>query len=251
MCTLAIYFRCSNGFPLVVAANRDEFYARPTAEPRVIAADPWVAAGQDLNAGGTWLGVNEHCMVAGLLNRRTPQGPDPSRRSRGLLCLEVLQSGRIVDARARLREEDPAAYNPFNLLVATSEEAFVATNDGIALAVTPLTPGVHVLTNLNLNDPTCPRIAGSHQLFEAVSLSAADGDLAHLLAALRRVLSDHRVSLDPRLPSRHDTLCIHSPGYGTRSSSIILYAGHERRMRYWHAYGPPCISDYQEVPLPS
>ncbi|OFV86834.1 MAG: hypothetical protein A3J75_05695 [Acidobacteria bacterium RBG_16_68_9] len=116
--------------------------------------------------------------------------------------------------------------------------------------MTPLAPGVHVLTNLDLNDPTCPRIAGSHALFEAVALSATHDDFASLRAALRTVLSDHRVPMDPRAPSRGDTLCIHSPIYGTRSSTILLYSRPHERMRYWHAPGAPCVSDYTEVPLP-
>ena len=68
MCTLAIHFHQSSKLPLVVAANRDEFYARRALPPRVISVRPWVAGGQDLNAGGTWFGVNEHDMVAAVLN---------------------------------------------------------------------------------------------------------------------------------------------------------------------------------------
>ena len=87
MCTLAAFVGLSDTLPLVVAANRDEFLDRPTIDPAVLAVDPWVFAGQDLRAGGTWFGVNQHGMVIGLLNRPRPGGPDPSRRSRGLLCL--------------------------------------------------------------------------------------------------------------------------------------------------------------------
>ena len=103
MCTLAAYVRVSAEIPLLVAANRDEFLDRPSAEPAVIAYRPAVFAGQDLSAGGTWFGVNEHGMVVGLLNRRQAAGLDPTRRSRGLLCLEILQTRSPTRRATRLR----------------------------------------------------------------------------------------------------------------------------------------------------
>src|SRR4051812_4120845 len=126
MCTLAAYVGVSDELPLVVAANRDEFLARPTAEPRGIAHTPWVMAGQDLSAGGTWFGVNEAGMVVGLLNRRRPDGPDPQRRSRGLFCLEALQTRSLADAEAYVRSTTADTYNSYNLLVADRHAAFVA-----------------------------------------------------------------------------------------------------------------------------
>jgi uncharacterized protein with NRDE domain len=250
MCTLAIYFRHSVALPLVVAANRDEFYARPTAEPRVIAHEPWVVAGQDLSAGGTWLGTNEYGMVVGLLNRRNPAGPDPHRRSRGLLCLEALQSQGPDGVVARLERETASAYNWFNLLVADSQRACVVSNAGDRMAVTELPPGVHVLTNLEVNDPTCPRVARSHQLFAALPLCDSAADVRPLLARLRAILADHTVPLDPRSDEITNRLCIHSPVYGTRSSSVLLQFAQHGAVRYWHAPGPPCRTDFTEVLLP-
>jgi uncharacterized protein with NRDE domain len=251
MCTLAIYFQHSAALPLVVAANRDEFYARPTAEPQVIAYDPWVVAGQDLSAGGTWLGTNQYGMIVGLLNRRNPAGPDPRRRSRGLLCLEALQSGGPEEVLARLDRETATAYNWFNLLLADARRACVISNAVDRITVTELTPGVHVLTNLDLNDPTCPRIARSSQLFAAVPLCDSNTDVPRLLARLRAILADHTVPLDPRSDEITNRLCIHSPVYGTRSSSVLLYFAHDRAVRYWHASGPPCQTDFSEVLLPN
>ena len=105
MCLIAWNWQPGSPAPLLLIANRDEFYARPTAEPRVIAHDPWVVAGQDLSAGGTWLGTNEYGMVVGILNRRNPAGPDPRRRSRGLLCLEALQLKGPDEVVARIEDE--------------------------------------------------------------------------------------------------------------------------------------------------
>jgi len=246
MCTLAAYVRVSADVPLLVAANRDEFLDRSSAEPALIAYEPAVFAGQDLSAGGTWFGVNQHGMVVGLLNRRQSDGPDATRRSRGLLCLEILQTRTPDDAAARLRALPAGTYNGFNLLVANARQAFVATNPTGAVQLTPLPPGVHLLTNLALNDPTCPRIAKSSALFRAVALPAAD-DIATVVPTLHTILSDHSTALDPRATTI-DTLCVHRDGYGTRSSSIVAVTG-EGHLRYWHASGPPCRTAHRELAL--
>ena len=247
MCTLAAYVRVSAEVPLLVAANRDELLDRPSAEPRLIASDPGVVAGQDLSAGGTWFGVNEHGMVVGLLNRRRPPGPDASRRSRGLLCLETLQCRSLDEAATRLHHTAGDGYNSFNMLVADARDAFVASNPGRQVQLDLLTVGVHLLTNVALNDPTCPRIAKSSELFRSVELPPAAA-LDGVIPALRTILSDHATALDPRADVI-DTLCVHRPGYGTRSSSIVAVLA-DGRLRYWHAPGPPCRTPYDEVTLP-
>jgi uncharacterized protein with NRDE domain len=176
-------------------------------------------------------------VVAGLLNRRAATPPDPGRRSRGLLCLEALQQGDRAAARTLLDAVDGRAYNPFHLLLADAHGAEVATDFDRAVRRTPLTTGVHVLTNLAVDDPTCPRIAKSVQHFRALTAAAA-GDPVTLIEPLRRILADHTTALDPRAASI-ETLCVHRPGYGTRSASIIAIDRHGRQ-RYWHASGPPC-----------
>jgi uncharacterized protein with NRDE domain len=249
VCTLAIYFRSSATLPLIAAANRDEFLRRPALPPRVVSVAPWVVAGQDLVGGGTWFGLNEHGMVVGLLNRTQPGGPDPTRRSRGLLCLEALQSAGPGEVLARLGRERADRYNGFNLLVANGLEAHVATNHRDVLRVQTLETGVHVLTNLDVDDPTCPRIAKSHQLFQAVPLPASTHQLGELVGRLATILSDHVTPLDPRGQVTPNTLCVHQDEYGTRSSSVIVVT--PEGARFWHAPGPPCSTCYEEVPLPS
>jgi uncharacterized protein with NRDE domain len=143
---------------------------------------------------------------------------------------------------------DGAELNAFNLLVADRATALVATNVGGTVAVTELPPGVHLLTNLDLNDPTCPRIAKSWQRFGALDLAAAT-DPAALVPDLQAILADHSTALDPRAEVI-DTLCVHLPRYGTRSSSIVA-ARADGRLRYWHAPGPPCRTAFAEVDLPT
>jgi len=231
----------------VVAANRDEFLERPTAPPRILSDDPWVVAGQDLEAGGTWLGLNQAGLVVGLLNRRTSTGPDPSRSSRGLLCLRALQCRSVAEAEELLGGERGDAYNPFTLLVAARERAVVGLPDGAAVRVQPLPRGVHLFTNLEVNDPTCPRIAKSHRLFEAVSIDETVGKGE--LEGLRAILADHSTQLDPRSPEDDNSLCIHAGPYGTRSSAVIAVDA-ANRGRFWHCEGPPCRGEHTPVALP-
>jgi uncharacterized protein with NRDE domain len=75
MCTLALYFKVFTGYSVVVAANRDEHYERPSAPPSIIGGSPTIVAGRDLRAGGTWLGINEYGLLVGILNRRQQPGP--------------------------------------------------------------------------------------------------------------------------------------------------------------------------------
>ncbi|HUI27159.1 MAG TPA: NRDE family protein [Candidatus Kryptonia bacterium] len=253
MCTLALYRQRFAPYPLVVAANRDELYDRPANAPQLIADEPWVVAGQDLVAGGTWLGVNQAGLVVGLLNRRRAAGlavVDPTLRSRGLLALEMLHCRSADEALARLRSEDGGRYNGFNLLIATPHEAYVAHNADHRVAITVLPPGVHLLTNLELNDPTCPRIAKSARLFESVALTDDDHAEA-LVARLRTILSDHSTPLDPRSPLPSNNLCVHTERFGTCSSTIIAFSAERQRYRLWHAPGPPCDTPFREVPLPN
>jgi uncharacterized protein with NRDE domain len=91
MCTLVILRRPGHHWPVIVGANRDEMTSRPWRGPGRHWPDrPEVVAGQDLEAGGSWLGVNDHGLVAGVLNRPGALGPAPGRRSRGELVLEAL-----------------------------------------------------------------------------------------------------------------------------------------------------------------
>ena len=123
------------------------------------------------------------------------------------------------------------------------------TSRAAAISITALAPGVHLLTNLELNDPTCPRIAKSLRLFQAVPLRIAAEHFTETLLRLGAILSDHGTALDPReAPS--DTLCVHRAGYGTRSSSVIAHFAAARRTRFWDAAGPPCRFPYTEIPLP-
>src|ERR1051326_4451838 len=108
MCTLALYFRQFENYPLVIAANRDEHFSRATAGPQIWPTNPRIAAG--------------------IVNRRIQMDAGASPRSRGLLCLDMLQAASMADAQAALPYEDAGRYKAFLLLVASAEGVFAAYN---------------------------------------------------------------------------------------------------------------------------
>lgn len=250
MCTLAIFFQVFDRYPVVLAANRDEYLARPAAPPQLLAERPRVIGGKDLQAGGTWLGVNQHGVIAGLLNRRAPGGPDPARRSRGLLCLDTLRRETADEALAFVAHQEGAAYNPFNLLIASHDAAAVAYNRRDRIETARLDPGLHLLTNLDVNDFECPKISRAYDQFAALAHDrefAADPLGQH--ARLRELLADHATQLDARTPAPN-AICLHLDGYGTRSSSLIFLRADGRPAAHLFAPGPPCVTGYERAPLP-
>jgi uncharacterized protein with NRDE domain len=250
MCTLAVYVRRFADFPLVLAANRDEFLARPATTPLLLATAPRIVGGRDLLAGGTWLGLSERGVAAGLLNRRTAEPPVERKRSRGLLLLETLAAPSAADAVRALAAIDPDTYNAFTLLVADGDTAVAVLNRPEGMHFTPLEPGVHVLSNLDVNDPTCPKVARSHERFAHVGDAfARDGNVADFRDALRAILSDHTIALDPRLPDALGALCVHTETFGTRCSSLAFLDAHGS-WRHWFADGPPCRVAYDPALTP-
>ncbi len=249
MCTLALYLRVFPQFPVIVAANRDEFLARPAAAPTTLCGHPQVIGGKDLRAGGTWLAINEYGLIAGLLNRRSELPADPDRRSRGLLCLDALKFRTVGEALRFVVAQDPERYNPFNLLLASRQQAAVAHNRQGRIDATTLAPGTHLLTNLDVNDFECPRISRSFSRFAALaSEPSVAGDPPLMRQRLATLLSDHSTQLDPRT-GRPNSLCLHLGDYGTRESSLI-FMNAEGHVEHYFAPGPPCTTAYAPASVP-
>ncbi|MQX37460.1 NRDE family protein [Roseospira navarrensis] len=163
MCTLILLRRPDHPWPLVIAANRDEMRDRPwTAPGRHWPDRPEVVAGLDDLAGGSWLGLNDHGVVAALLNRKGTLGPQAGKRSRGELVLEALDHADAVDAAEALGHLNPEAYRPFNLIVADTRDAFwIRVAEDGRVGVEPLPEGLSMVTAGDLNDIRDARIAAN------------------------------------------------------------------------------------------
>jgi uncharacterized protein with NRDE domain len=237
VCTIAVWHRVHPEIPLVVAANRDEFYARSFRPPEVIA--PGIVAGVDELAGGTWMGATASGFFAGLTNVRPPAGSDRSKRSRGELVLDVLRAGTTAAATATLAARDPADYNPFYLLFgdAAGLRVAAAPHGAASVAIDDVPSGMHVLPNGPLDAPSVPKVARVAALVPDATLAAPD-----LVAALHRMLGDHELARATPLAS----ICVHTPVYGTGSATVLLF-GQGRTLEYHFAAGPPCTTRLDDV----
>jgi uncharacterized protein with NRDE domain len=271
MCLLVVVSRLDPGAPLVVGANRDERLDRGARAMTVLReSSPRILGGRDEEAGGTWLAVNQHGVVAGLTNRPSPGGRQADKRSRGELPLALARhrdaASAVEDFVARLR---PSDYNPAWLLVGdrTSLYALDMTG-GRAIAdtgpgedhplVEQLSPGIHILENNPLGDHA-PKAAHVRKLLG--DAGARRGD--ELIERLRSVLVDHSLPEDsvptdsvpeesgsagPARPVETLAACVHTDSYGTRSSTIVRVpaaaGGHPQVLV---ADGHPCTSPFVDV----
>ncbi|MEE9219396.1 MAG: NRDE family protein [Acidobacteriota bacterium] len=232
MCTLILYHRCRDDWPLVVAANRDERLDRPASPPRALGGRPKAWAGLDREAGGTWLGLNAAGLVVGITNAARARR-DPSLRSRGLLVVDLLREADADSAARSLQALRPGSCNPFQILLADPRRAFLGAFDG-AIRVEQLNAGVHVLTNAAPGDPEEPRRAEVLRL-----LGVAGSAETKSLDDLKRILARHA-------PVPERSVCLHRPSFGTRAGSLIAVGG-RRAPLYVHAEGPPCRVAFEDV----
>lgn len=245
VCTLALYFKCFENHPLLLAANRDEHYDRPSAPPARWQGKPRILAGKDLRAGGTWLGINELGLLVGILNRRINGTSLPASvaRSRGLLCAELLHTANAAKALSVI-EQDRARYNPFTIVFADSSAAYVAYNNDDKINIEPIDAGVHVFSSaaeVDLHSAKAKRArAGFAALVDLPSQRL--NELSSVLPALQRILSDH--SLGEGSDDPGEAICVHREASGTVSSSVILFDQLMHRFVGFHCAGSPCRSSF-------
>lgn len=226
MCLIALAWQVQPDYPLIIAANRDEFYHRATAPARFWEESPTVLAGRDLVAGGTWMGVTRTGRFAALTNFRNPAVAAGSR-SRGLLVSAYLQGSDDPMAYAESVAAKGALYGGFHLLLGTPEELVVVGNQGEAPQ--RLSSGVYVLSNHQLDTPW-PKVEKARRSLHAALPVAAPERLLALLA-------DEEVAADEHLPDTGvglvlermlSPLFIRSPQYGTRASTVLMQDDHRR-----------------------
>ena len=257
MCTLVAIAGLSPDVPLVVAANRDELYARAAAPPQLLATSPRVVGGRDLTKGGTWLGATEVGFFVGVTNQRSWTMPDPQRRSRGELVLDLLRAGSNEAALAHLRMIDARVYNSFNLLFGDAGALHVAyaRDDKPRIVIEALGPGVWVLNNDTIGSRDFPKATRAARLVAPFAVS----EWADLAPELRAMLGDHELPPLEDVPApppgarlTHEQLralqaiCVHTPAYGTRSSTLLAL-GEKRVLHYSFADGPPCVTPFVDV----
>ncbi len=223
MCLIFIGLKQHPDYKFVLAANRDEFYKRKTSPAAHWPDNLNIIGGRDLEAGGTWLGMNLNGKISMVTNYRDPRNIDPNAPSRGHLVSGYLED--TVPARRYVEELEPRAkhYNGFNLLVGSPEELWYLSN--YKSGVDQLTKGIFGLSNHLLETPW-PKVKRGKQNFAAVLSS---GELKE--NALFDMLFDDMRASDDQLPDTGiglereralSAMFIKSPGYGTRCSTVVL-----------------------------
>ncbi len=232
MCLILLAWRAHPAYRLVVAANRDEFYQRPAAAMDWWGDAPEVLAGRDLGApdgaGGTWMGVARAGRFAAVTNVRMPTATRSVTRSRGELPARYLRGaqapGEFLDEIAA----DDGDFNGFNLLVSDLSMLWWHSNRVAAGTPRSLTPGVHGLSNAALDTPWPKVRTGVAAFTEVVTADAGQPDA--LLEPYFGVLSDRQHAAEEDLPETGiprewervvSARFISSPGYGTRSSTVL------------------------------
>lgn len=226
MCLIVLSWRQRADYPLVLAANRDEFQARPTAPAAFWAEAPQVLAGRDLVGGGSWLGVTRSGRLAAITNFRDPAERRPGAPSRGGLVREFLCGEMPPEAYLQALAASAGAYAGFNLLVADRQQLGYLASRTREWRLLP--PGLYGLSN-GLLDTPWPKVTSAKAAL-AVHLAAGEIDAASLFP----LLADTARPADALLPTtgigldweRLLSSCfIAGPDYGTRSSTIVLVGG--------------------------
>jgi uncharacterized protein with NRDE domain len=236
MCLIVLAWRPGHAQPLLVAANRDEFYQRPSLPLAEWNDVPGLFAGRDLQAGGTWLGVGPHGRFAALTNIRDPQQAQGAR-SRGELPAAFLSGKLSCAAFLQQLSEQRRHYSGFNLLLGDQQQLWHFNSlSGHASA---LAEGVHGLSNADLDTPW-PKLQRVKQALQNQLQAPHPHRLLDLLA-------DPTPAADADLPQTGigltterllSSVFIASPTYGTRASSALIVNADGSRLLTERSFGP-------------
>ncbi|QDX80435.1 hypothetical protein B9N43_03660 [Denitratisoma sp. DHT3] len=254
MCLILVAWRVHPDYPLVVAANRDEYHVRPTAPAGYWPEHPDILAGRDLQGGGTWLGVSRSGRFSALTNFRSPDHLKPAGPSRGGLVSGFLTGTDSASAYLAAVEPDAFRYSGFNLLVCDGATLGWLNNvDGHRRL---LTPGIYGLSNALLDTPW-PKVEQSKSALARALHALPDWQaLFHLLWDDTTYPNDRlpRTGVDPEFERLLSAAFIRNPDYGTRSSTVLIEDARGRRLfmeQGWLPSGEPGERRQFELPGPT
>ena len=225
MCLIVFSYKKHAGYRLVFAANRDEFYERPTRPLSFWTDRPDVLAGRDLKGGGTWLGVTRSGRIAAITNFRDIPSLRQDAPTRGMLVSNFLTGSdtpvRYLDQVRSVADR----YNGFNLIVGDRESLCYYSNKGGDMY--PLSPGVYGLSN-HLLDTPWPKVRLARDKLQSLLINTPDVDSDTLMEMLHDVSSPPDAALpDTGIGLEWERMLspifIAGDGYGTRSSSVLLW----------------------------
>jgi uncharacterized protein with NRDE domain len=239
MCLLVLAYRVDPKRPIVLAANRDELYARPSSALSVWPDEPEICAGRDLSQGGTWLGMTRSGRFAALTNFRRG-GAQVGARSRGEVVLDFLRSSLSPERYMAELAGHADQFGGFSVIAGDLEhDPYYFSNQGNVSRRLP--PGTYGLSNQWLDEPW-PKVTRAK---ERIGALIAAGQLAP--EALCDAMDDRYQPLDEHLPdtgiglARERMLApifITGQEYGTRAVTALIMASERRAVVYERSYGP-------------
>lgn len=229
MCLILFAYELHPRYRLILAANRDEFYARPSSAAAFWDDAPNILAGRDLQEGGTWLGITRQGRFAALTNYRDPATLRAEAPSRGRLVCDFLRGRDVPPDYLTSIRSGASAYNGFNLLVGDRHDLFCFSNQGTSAR---LIPGLYGLSNHLLNSPW-PKVERGKAALQDLLKDGREPGAEEIFA----LLADRSRPADADLPDTGigpewerilASIFITSPVYGTRSSTVLKigYNGH-------------------------
>ncbi|HEY0543771.1 MAG TPA: NRDE family protein [Pyrinomonadaceae bacterium] len=229
MCIILFAYKTHPRYRLILAANRDEYYARPTERAAFWKVDGEILAGRDLERGGTWLGVTKGGRFAAVTNFRDPSALKKDAPSRGHLVSDFLRGHDAPSNYLSKIAAISASYNGFNLIAGDARQLCYHSNR--EAGVRELQPGVYGLSN-HLLDTPWPKVEKGKRALSEIVREGAEVSRAELL----QVLADDARADDSSLPQTGISLeyeralspvFIQTPVYGTRSSTLLLIDSEE------------------------
>jgi uncharacterized protein with NRDE domain len=226
MCLILLSLEQHAEHPLVLAANRDEFYRRPSHPAQFWDESPQVLGGRDLEQGGTWLGVSRHGRIAAVTNIRAPSSSTTSAKSRGKLTRDFLAGEETPAQYYKKIRPGLDRYNGFNLIFGDAANLYYLSSDDGELV--RLEAGLYGLSNAGLDTPW-PKVRDAKQAFQHLLQPAPD------VPGIIAMLGDRRRATDQQLPNTGVGLewerilssrFIHTPDYGTRATTILSITRH-------------------------
>jgi uncharacterized protein with NRDE domain len=233
MCLILFAYDCHPGYRLIVAANRDEFYQRPTLPASFWDDNPQILAGRDLREGGTWMGITTTGRFAALTNYRDPAANKLSAPSRGHLVCEYLQGNLSPGQYIEELSDKVNAYNGFNLLLSDYGSLYYYSNREQMLC--QVSKGIHGLSN-SLLDVPWPKVTTGLKAFTNV-VQEEDIDVEQLFSVMTsREEPDDRELPDTGLTLEMERMLapvfVNIPDYGTRLTTVIL-VDRNNGVRFW------------------
>lgn len=232
MCLVVFAYQCHPKYRLVLAANRDEYFVRPTRPAEFWPEHPTVLAGRDLRSGGTWLGLTRRGRLAAVTNYRDPRWIVADPPSRGLLAADYLTGDLSPERFLAEVESRGQFYQGFNLLLGDLSKLFYYSNRNDAIHIVP--PGIHGLSNHLIDTPWPKVTAAKSRLESLLRIKSEDPEDYYAM------LTDGTVFLEHELPETGvgielerylSPIFVTGRSYGTRFSTL-LFIDRENHARF-------------------